>query len=128
VMARHTLRQNKIEVEKLYNFKEQDDVYLAMQRDYAQAGSLRSKKADELIASGQYELWHPLPSTPDYTLMASNRLSAAQRDQLGAAAAALSPAAIQSLQKTIHSKVSGFVIDKQADYRIVKQAMSEAGY
>ena len=128
VMARHTLKQNKIEVEKIYNFKEQEDVVLAMQRDYAQAGSLRSKKADELTANGEYELWHPLPTTPDFTLMASNRLGAAAQDRLGAAAAGLSPAAIQSLQKTIHSKVTGFVIDKQADYRTIKQAMSEAGY
>jgi hypothetical protein len=128
VMARHTLKQNKIEVEKIYNFKEQDDVVLAMQRDYAQAGSLRSKKADELVANGDFELWHSLPTTPDFTLMASNRLSAAEQDRLGAAAAGLSPAAIQSLQKTIHSKVTGFVIDKQADYRTIKQALSEAGY
>jgi hypothetical protein len=99
-----------------------------MQRDYAQAGSLRSKAADELIAKGDFELWHPLPTTPDFTLMASNRLSAAEQDRLGAAAVALGPEAIQSLQKTIHSKVTGFVIDKQADYRTIKQAISEAGY
>lgn len=128
LMARHTLKQNKIEVATIYNFKEQDDVVLAMQRDYAQAGSLRSKAADELITKGEFELWHPLPTTPDFTLMASNRLSAAEQDRLGAAAVALAPEAIQSLQKTIHSKVTGFVIDKQADYRTIKQAISEAGY
>ena len=128
VMARDTLRRNKIGVQKIYNFKEQDDVVLAMQRGYAQAGSLRSKKADELIAKDGFELWHPLPTTPDFTLMASNRLSAAEQDRLGTAAVALSPEAIQSLQKTIHSKVTGFVIDKQADYRTIKQAISEAGY
>ncbi len=128
VMARHTLKANKITVAKIYNFKEQDDVVLAMQRDYAQAGSLRSKRADELIAKDEFEVWQPLPTTPDFTLMASNRLGADDQDRLGAAAVALAPEAIQSLQKTIHSKVTGFVIDKQADYRTIKQAMSEAGY
>jgi hypothetical protein len=128
VMARHTLRQNKIEVAKIYNFKEQDDVVLALQRDYAQAGSLRSKQADALVAQDGFEIWHTLPTTPDFTLMASNRLGAAAQDKIGAAAAGLSADAIQTLQKTIHSKVTGFVIDKQADYRTIKQAMTEAGY
>lgn len=128
VMARHTLKRNRIEGMKVFNFKTQEDVALAMQRDYAQAGSLRSKLADELIARGEYELWYPLPTTPDFTLMASNRLSAAEQNRLGTAAVALSPEAIQTLQKTIHSKVTGFVIDKEADYRVIKQAISEAGY
>lgn len=128
VMARHTLTRNKVDAVKILNFKTQEDVALAMQRDYAQAGSLRSKLADELIAKGDYELWHPLPATPDFTLMASNRMSAAEQDRLGAAAAALGPDTIQTLQKTIHSKVTGFVIDKQADYKTIKLAMNEAGY
>lgn len=128
VMARHTIKRNKHEGLRVFNLKTQDEVVLAMQRDFAQAGSLRSKLADELVAKGDYEIWHPLPTTPDFTLMASNRMSAAQRDQLGAAAAALSPAATQSLQKTIHSKVTGFVVDKEADYQTIKQAMKQAGY
>jgi hypothetical protein len=128
VMARHTLKRNNLDSVKLFNFKTQEDVALAMQRDYAQAGSLRSKLADELIAKGEYELWHPLPTTPDFTLMASNRLSMAEQNGLGAAAVALGPDAIQSLQKTIHSKVTGFVIDKEADYKVIKQAIGEAGY
>jgi ABC-type phosphate/phosphonate transport system substrate-binding protein len=128
VMARHTLKRNKIDSMKIFNFKTQEDVALAMQRDYAQAGSLRSRLADELVAKGDYEIWHPLPTTPDFTLMASNRLSADERNKLGAAAVALNTETIQTLQKTIHSKVTGFVIDKEADYKIIKQAISEAGY
>ena len=128
VMARHTLKRNKIDSVSIHNFKTQDDVVLAMQRDYAQAGSLRSRFANELIANKEFEIWHSLPTTPDFTLMASNRLSAADQGKLGAAAVALAPAAVESLQKTIHSKVTGFVIDKEADYQIIKQAISEAGY
>lgn len=128
VMGRHTLRQNKIDGVKIYNFKTQDDVALAIERDYAQAGILRSKLATQLVEQGQVEVWHPLPTTPDFTLMASNRLSAAEQSKLGAAAVALSPAAIESLQKTIHSKVTGFVIDKEANYKMIKQAITDAGY
>lgn len=128
VMARYVLKQNKIGNVKILNFKTQDEVALAIQRDYAQAGSLRSKLANEMTAQAEYEVWHPLPATPDYTLMASNRFSETERNKLGAAAVAMPPAAVESLQKTIHSKVTGFVIDKEADYKLVKQAIKDAGY
>lgn len=128
VMGRWTLKQNKHEGLKTYNFKTQDDVTLAIRRDFAQAGSLRISKAKELVDEGLVEIWYELPKTPDFTLMATNRLSEAERDRLGAAAAGLSQSAIDSLQQTIHSKVTGFVIDKQADYQTIKQAMKDAGY
>jgi ABC-type phosphate/phosphonate transport system substrate-binding protein len=127
LMARYTLRQNKIEAVKTYNFKDPADVILALQREYAQAGSLRSKLADELTKKGEFEAWHPLPTTPDFTLVASNRLEVAERDKLAAAAVALAPEAVQSLQKTINSKVTGFVVAKQADYGTIRQALGEAG-
>jgi len=60
--------------------------------------------------------------------MASNRMSEAERNRLGAAAVALRPEAVAALQKTIHSKVTGFVIDREADYKIIKTAIREAGY
>ena len=128
VMGRYTLKRNKQAPEQILNLKTQEDVVLALQRGYAQAGSLRSKLADPLIATNEFEVWYPLPTTPDFTLMASNRFSAAEQDKLGAAAVALKPEVVESLQKTIHSKVTGFVIDKQADYKMIKQAIQEAGY
>ena len=88
----------------------------------------RSKAADALLAKGEFEIWATLPSTPDFTLMASNRLTAAEQNKIGAAVVALRQEVIQSLQKTIHSKVTGFVIDKEADYKTIKTAMKEAGY
>jgi len=127
VMARYTLKRQKSDAE-VFNLKTQEDIALAMERDIAQAGSLRSTLANKLIAQGKYEVWHPLPNTPDFTLMASNKLSPADQDKLGAAAASLRPETVQSLQKTIHSKVTGFVVDKQADYKIIKQALKEANY
>jgi hypothetical protein len=99
-----------------------------MQRGFAEAGSLRSKLANELVAKGEFEIWYPLPTTPDFTLMASDDFSQAEQNKLGEAATALDPQVIQSLQKTIHSKVTGFVIDKQADYKMIKLAIKEAGY
>ncbi|MBT9590989.1 MAG: PhnD/SsuA/transferrin family substrate-binding protein [Thiobacillus sp.] len=128
VMGRYTVKRNSSGSPKIVNFKTQDDVTIALERNHAQAGSLRSKAADALLAKGDFEIWAPLPNTPDFTLMATNRLTATEQNRLGAAAVALSQDIIQSLQKTIHSKVTGFVIDKEADYKIIKTAIKEAGY
>ena len=127
VMARYTLKRNKPNAEVI-NLKTQEDIALAMERGIAQAGSLRSTLANQLIAKGTYEVWYPLPNTPDFTLMVSDKLSPADQGRLGAIAASLRPEIVQSLQKTIHSKVTGFVVDKQADYKIIKEALKEAGY
>ncbi len=128
VMGRYTLKRNHPGAVKFYNFKTQEAVSLALERNHAQAGSLRSKAAEKLLEKGGFEIWHPLPDTPDFTLMASNRLSASEQNKLGATAVALSQDVIQSLQKTIHSKVTGFVVDKEADYKMIKVAIKEAGY
>lgn len=128
VMGRYTAKRNNAGNAKILNFKTQDDVTIALERNHVQAGSLRSKAAEALIAKGDFEIWAPLPNTPDFTLMASDRMSEAERNKIGAAAVALRPDAIASLQKTIHSKVTGFVIDKEADYKIIKTAIKEAGY
>jgi ABC-type phosphate/phosphonate transport system substrate-binding protein len=128
VMGRYTLKRNNASGVKVINFKTQEEVALAIERDFAQAGSLRSKLAGELTARPEFEVWSALPTTPDFTLMASNRLSAAEQERLGAAATALAPEAIAALQKTIHSKVSGFVIDREADYKVIKLALRDAGY
>lgn len=128
VMARYTLKRNNPGPVQYYNFKTQEAVSLAIERNHAQAGSLRSKAADKLLAKGGYEIWHPLPRTPDFTLMASNRLSQAEQNKLGATAVALRADIVEALQKTIHSKVTGFVIDREADYKMIKTAIQEAGY
>ena len=128
VMGRYTVKRNSSGSPKILNFKTQEDVTIALERNHVQAGSLRSKAADALLAKGDFEVWVPLPTTPDFTLMASNRLTTSEQNKIGAAAVALKQDAIRELQKTIHSKVTGFVIDREADYRTIKLAMSEAGY
>jgi len=128
VMARYIVKRNSAGDIKILNFKTQEDVSLAIERNHAQAGSLRSKAAAALLAKGDFEVWHTLPKTPDFTLMASDRLTPNEQNKLGAAAVALRPDVVQSLQKTIHSNVTGFVVDREADYKIIKTAIKEAGY
>ncbi len=127
VMSRYVIKRSR-NVPQITNFKTQEDVVLALKNGLVQAGSLRSAKAAELLAAGGYETWFNLPATPDFTIMVSDRYSQAQQDNIGRAAVALDAARIQALQKTIHSKVTGFVIDKDADYKTIKAAMAASGY
>lgn len=127
VLGRSILKRNKQEAE-IINLKTQEDVVMAMEHDTVQAGSLGAKFANELVAKGAHEIWYPLPSSPGFTLMASDRLTESEQNKLGAAAVALKPEIIQILQKAFVSKIGSFVIDKQADFKTLKLAIKDAGY
>lgn len=127
VMGRYVLKRNKQDVQFL-NFKTQEDVILAMENGYAQAGALGPKPTKELLAKGAHEVWYPLPATPSFTLMVGERLSDSQKDKLGAAAVALDQQTILTMQKVFVSKIASFVNDKQADYKVLKDAVRSAGY
>lgn len=127
VMGRYVLKQNKHDVQFI-NLKTQEDVIMAMENGFAQAGALGGKIAKDLVAKGMHEVWYPLPSTPGFTLMASGRLNENEQDKLGAAAVAMNPQIIQHMQKVFVSKIASFVIDKEADYKMVKLAVRSAGY
>lgn len=127
VMGRFVLKRNKQDVQFI-NLKTQEDVIMAMENGFAQAGALGPKPTKDLLAKGMHEVWYPLPSTPGFTLMASNRLTQSEQDRLGAAAVAMNPQVIQTMQKVFVSKIASFVIDKEADYKTIKQAVREAGY
>lgn len=127
VMGRYVLKRNRQDVQFL-NFKTQEDVILAMENGYAQAGALGPKPTKELLAKGQHEVWYPLPATPGFTLMAGGNLSDSERDKLGAAAVALDQQTILTMQKVFVSKIASFVDDKQADYKILREAVRSSGY
>ena len=127
VMSRYVIQRSRSTPE-ITNFKTQEDVVLALKNGLVQAGSLRVTKATELLTAGGYETWLNLPATPDFTLMVSDRYSQSEQNRIGQAAAAMDATKVQSLQKTIHSKVTGFVIDREADYKSIKAAMAVSGY
>ena len=127
VMGRFVLKRNKHEAEFI-NLKTQEDVVLAMEKGFAQAGALGTKFAKDLVAKGEYEIWYPLPATPGFSLMASDRLTDSEKDKLAAAAVSLSPQIIQNMQKVFVSKLVSFVNDKQADYKMLREAVRSAGY
>jgi ABC-type phosphate/phosphonate transport system substrate-binding protein len=127
VLGRHVLKQ-KNDSAAIFNVKTQDDVILAMQRNYAQAGGLGAKPAKALVEKGKYEIWYPLPTSPGFTLVASNHLSENDKNKLRAAVVSLKPEIIQQMQKAIIAKLGSFVDEKGADYKTLELSMKEAGY
>lgn len=127
VLGRFVLKQNNENV-KYMNVKTQADVILAMKRNYAQAGGLSAKKAQALLDSGEYESWYPLPASPGFTLVASDRLSDSEKTKLEDAITSISPKVVEKMQKAFVSKLGKFVADKDAEFKTLHQAMLEAGY
>jgi ABC-type phosphate/phosphonate transport system substrate-binding protein len=127
VLGRHVLKQKKEDV-AIFNVKTQEDVMLAMERNYAQAGGLGAKPAKALVEKGKYEIWYPLPTSPGFTLVASNQLSENDKNKLRAAVISLKPEVIQEMQKAIVAKIGSFVDDKGTDFKTLQQSMKEAGY
>jgi len=127
VMSRYVLK-NKKENVRLFNLKAQEDVILAMERNYAQAGALGGKLAKALIEKGGYEAWHPLPPSPGFTLVASTELREADRKKLQSAVSTIDPAAVAEMQKVFVAKLGSFVPDDGAELATLKLAMKAAGY
>lgn len=127
VLGRYVLKSKKENV-KLFNLQSQEDVILAMERDYAQAGALGGKLGKALIEKGGYEAWYPLPPSPGFTLVASNQLSEADREKLQSAVSTIDPAAVNEMQKVFVAKLGSFVSDDGAELATLKQAMTAAGY
>lgn len=127
VLGRYVLK-GKNENVKIFNLKAQEDVILAMERNYAQAGSLGAKLAKALVEKGKYEAWHPLPASPGFTLVASKQVSEGDRKKLQTAVSTINPAVIGEMQKVFVAKIGGFVADDGSQLKTLKQAMASAGY
>lgn len=127
VMGRYVLQSKKENV-KLFNLKSQEDVILAMERNYAQAGALAGQRGKALIEKGTHEVWHPMPPSPGFTLVASKQLSEAERDKLRSAVTAIDPAAVNEMQKVFAAKLGSFVPEDGTELATLKEAMAAAGY
>lgn len=128
VLTRLVLSQNNEKV-KFMNVKTQSDVLLAMKRNYAQAGTMGAKTAKTLLeSSDDYEEWYPLPRSPGFTLVASDKLSESDRAKLERAITEMNPKIIAKMQPAFVAKLGNFVADKDAEFKTLQQAMDEAGY
>lgn len=127
VMSRYVLK-SKNESVKLFNLKSQEDVILAMERNYAQAGALGGKLGKALVEKGGYESWYPLPPSQGFSVVASKQLSEADRKKLSAAISAIGPEIISEMQKVFVAKLGSFVPDDGTKLKTLGEAMLAAGY
>lgn len=111
------------------NVKSQEDVLLAMKRNYAQVGALGGKKAKALLeSSDDYEAWYPLPLSPGLTMLASDCLSEEDKNKLEVAITSIDSRVVEEMQQAFVSKPGKYVADKDAEFKTLLQAMEEAGY
>lgn len=96
--------------------KTQDAVVYLLQQKVVQAAVLRSEKANKLIATGEYELWHELVKTPDLTFLVHDKLAALYAEPLKQAMLTLPANAIKGLQEVIHVPIKQFVATSKQDY------------
>lgn len=127
VMGRYVLKAQG-ENARIFNLRSQEDVVLALERNYAQAGGLGPKIAKALIERGEFEAWHPLPSAPGFSLVGNKSLGADSIKRLRETASRIDPAVIAQMQKVFVAKLGGFVPDDGADLQVLKEAMEAAGY
>lgn len=111
IAQRKLMPSNMLEV-----VKTQDAVVYLLQQKTVQAAVLRSEKANKLIATGEYELWYPLASTPDLTLLIDDKFAPGYAEPLRKAMLDLPASAIAGLQEVIHVPIRQFVSCNRQDY------------
>lgn len=104
--------------------KTQDAVVYLLQQGVVQAGVLRTEKANKLMATGNYEVWYPLPSSPDFTMLINDKLVAKYADVVRQVMLTLPAPAIKSLQSAIHVPINQFVSSAKPDYAALAKAVS----
>lgn len=127
VMGRYVIKQHKLGPTTIIEtVKNQEAVVFLMEQKVAQAGVLSTKKAEAMIATGQYEIWYPLTSTPGFTLMLHNKLMAKYGEPISQTMLSLSTPAIDGLQTLIPAMIKQFVPCGKQDYEMLKQILETA--
>ncbi|WP_157662726.1 phosphate/phosphite/phosphonate ABC transporter substrate-binding protein [Sulfuriferula sp. AH1] len=101
--------------------KNQDAVVFLLKQGAVQAGVLGTKIANNMIATGQYEAWFPLTSTPGFTLLMHQKLMAKYAEPISQTMLSLSAPAINGLQTLIPATIKQFVPCGRQDYEILKK-------
>jgi len=107
----------------LETVKTQDAVVFLLEQKAVQAGVLRTEKANSLIATGAYEAWYPLPTSPDFTVLIHDKLAANYAEPVRQTMLSLSVTAIDSLQAAIHVPIKQFVPCGKQDYAVLAKAV-----
>ena len=125
LMGRYLLTEHKLNLTtSVETVKNQEAVAFLLDQKAVQAGVLATPKANAMIATGQYEAWYPLTSTPGFTLLLHSKLMAKYGAPMGQTMLTLSAPAIDGLQALIPIPIKQFVPCGRQDYEILKKIMA----
>jgi hypothetical protein len=125
LMGLHLIAERKLGTPAMVEtVKNQDAVTFLLKQGAVQAGVLGTKIANTMIATGKYEAWHPLTSTPGFTFLLHEKLMAKYADPIGQTMLSLPPAAINGLQALIPATIKQFVPCGEQDYDILKKIVN----
>ncbi len=121
-MSAATLASKKANISNTTYFNAQDDVFQWLARGNADIGSLRGEAVSAFVAQGGYIVTQ-LPATPDYTLLASNRIDVATRNRMRELAFGMPVGVLAALQQGIHVGIPRFVEARPGEYRTIAAAL-----
>lgn len=123
-MGRDVIAEHKSGSQVILNtVKTQDAVVFLLEQKVAQAGVLRTEKANKLIATGEYEAWYALPASPDFTVLIHDKLANKYADLVRLSMLSLSVTAINSLQTAIHVPIKQFVPCSKQEYVVLAKVI-----
>lgn len=121
-MGLHLIAEHKLGATvSVETVKTQEAVVFLLEQKAAQAAVLGTKKAESMIATGKYEVWYPLTSTPGFTLMLHEKLMTKYAEPISQTMLSLSAPAIDGLQTLIPATIKQFVPCGRQDYEILKK-------
>lgn len=125
LMGRYLLAERKLGPSSMIeSVKNQEAVVFLLEQKAVQAGVLATYKANAMIATGQYEAWYPLTSTPGFTLLLHNKLMAKYAEPVSQTMLSLPAPAIDGLQTLIPATIKQFVPCGRQDYEILKKIVA----
>lgn len=126
-MGRYLMAQHKLDpVSMIEPVNNQDAVVFLLEQKVVQAGVLAIRKANSMVATGKYEIWYPLTSTPGFTLLLHDKLMAKYAEPISQTMLSLGTPAIDGLQRLMPANIRQFVPCGAQDYEILKQIAQAA--
>ena len=127
LMGRQLVAEHKLgPASMIETVKNQEAIVYLLDRGVVQAGAFITVHANRLIATGKYEAWYPLTSTPGFTVLVHDKLAAKYGSAITQTMLSLPAPAIDGLQTLIPSAIKQFVPCSKLDYAALAKAVETA--
>ena len=125
LMGRQLLAERKLgSIVTVDTVGTQDVVKYLLEQKTVQAGVMITPNAKAMLATGQYEVWYPLNSTPGFTVLLHNKLMGKYAESIRQTMLSLSAPAINGLQTLIPAPIKQFVLCNRQDYELLEKTVA----